>query len=231
MTLATEALTCAKQLLRATADGTAIADLEDEIKESLQETIRYYNRKPYALTEVRAIELTTAASTTWYSSVDLTGAGGDQDFTGRTAVDTKDILGIKYARENPGASGLNEPLGRLSYTDFERMFEGSTPGGTPTYWTYYGGEIGIWPTPDDAYTLYFSATVKPVVPTSDDDTSVWFDEAGEMIRAGACKRVCLNYLRDTERAAMFAGTEESERQGLEMEYLLKSSSGKIKAHC
>lgn len=231
MTLASEALICAKQLLRASADGTSIADLETEIKESIGETIAYYNRQPYHLTEVRGVVLTTVASTTWYSSVDLTSSGGDQDFTGRTAVDTNTILGIKYARENPGSSGLNEPLDRLSYTDFERLQEGSTPGGTPTYFTYYGGQIGIWPTPDAAYTLYFSATVKPVVPTADADTSVWFTEAGALIRAGACKRVCVNYTRDMEMAGAFAATEEAERQNLAREYLLKTSSGKLKAHC
>ena len=104
MTLATSALECAKYLSRVNAAGTAIVDLEAEIKNEIGETIKFYNRTPYALTEFRGGILTTAASTTWYSTVDLTSGDGDQDNTGRTAVDTKDILSIDYMRENPARS-------------------------------------------------------------------------------------------------------------------------------
>lgn len=230
MTLATVALSCAKQLGRVNSDGTAITDLETEIKEQIQETIRFYNRKPYHLTEFRGFTLTTAASTIWYSSVDLTTGDGDQDKTGRTTVDTNQILNIRYSRENPGSSGLNEPLTRIDYQYFERLQEGSTPQGTPTYYTFYAGQIGIWPTPDAAYELYFSGHVKPVVPTSDGANSVWFDEANEMIEAGALKRVCLKYLRDKMRAADFEPIEASAANAMAREHLLKSSTGKLRAH-
>ncbi|WP_299949076.1 hypothetical protein [uncultured Ruegeria sp.] len=230
MTLTTVALSCAKQLGRVNAAGTDITDLEAEIKEQIQETIRFYNRKPYHLTEFRGFTLDTAASTVWYSSVDLTSGDGDQSNTSRTAVDTNQILNITYSRENPGSSGLNEPLDRIPYAKFERLREGSTPQGTPTYYTYYAGQIGIWPTPDGVYELYFSGHVKPVVPTNDSDTSVWFDEANEMIEAGALKRVCLKYLRDKERAADFGIIEDGAARAMAREHLLKSSTGKLKVH-
>ena len=230
MTLQTSALKVAKRLSRVNATGTAITDLEAEIKEEIGATIRYYNRKPWHLTEFRGMVLTTAASQEWYSSVDLTSGDGDQSNSGRSSVDTKEILRIQYMRENPGSSGLNEPMLRLGYHDFEALFEGSTPSGPPTYYTFYAGQIGIWPTPDDAYTLYLSGLVKPVIPTADSDTSVWLDECEEMIVAGASKRVCLNYLRDQERAQEFAAVELAEASQLETEYTLKSSSGRLKAH-
>lgn len=230
MTLYSSALKCAVQLGRATADSTAINDLEAEIKDAIRDTIRFYNRKPWHLTEVRGLSLTTAASQTWYSSVDLTTGAGDQSVAGRTAVDVKDVLNVQYGRENPGSSGLNEPLIKLGYRQFEALFEGSTPSGPPTYWTYYAGQIGIWPTPDNAYELYFSATVKPVIPSDDADTSVWLDEYEEMIAAGACKRVCLLHLRDTERAQQFAEIEAQGVRGLEGENLLKTSSGRLRSH-
>lgn len=228
MTLATSALKCAIQLGRASADGSSIIDLEAEIKDEIGNAIRYYNRKPWHLTEVRGITLTTVANQTWYSSVDLTTGAGDQDLTGRTALDTKEILNIQYARENPGSSGLNEPLCKISYQQFEAQQEGSTPTGPPTYWTYYAGQIGIWPTPDAAYTLYFSATVKPVVPTADADTSVWLDEQEELIAAAACKRIALKHLRDKDRSQDFALIEAEMLQGLESENLIKTSSGRLR---
>lgn len=228
MTLATSALKCAKQLSRVDAAGTTITDLEAEIKEEIGETIRFYNRQQYALTEFRGVTLTTASGTTWYSSVDMTSGDGDQDNTGRSAVDVKDILSITYMRDN--TSSIYDWMKRVDYPTFEMFFEGSTPQGDPSYFTVYAGQIGIWPTPDAAYTLYFSAHVKPTVPTADSDTSVWLDEAEEMIVAGACKRVCLKHLRDTDRAAAFAVTEGDARKGLAREYLIKSSSGKLKVH-
>lgn len=230
MTLATSALECAKWLSRVNADGTAIVDLESEIKTEIGETIRFYNRQPFHLTEFRGVTLTTVASTTWYSSVDMTSGDGDQDNTSRSAVDTKEILNLEYMRENPGSSGLNEPLFKIPYLQFERLQEGSTPEGTPQYWTFYAGQIGIWPTPAGAYDLYFSAHMKPVVPTADSDTSVWLTECEEMILAGAAKRVCLKHLRDNERAQVFAAIENSAAMQLEKEHVLKSSSGRIKVH-
>lgn len=230
MTLATSALKCAVQLGRANATGTAIADLGTQIKQEIGETIRFYNRRQYHLTEFRGLTLTTAASTVWYSTVDLTAGDGNQSATERIAVDVNDILKLDYGRENPGSSGFNEPLYETPYRTFEHLQEGSTPTGPPTYYTRYAGQIGIWPTPDAAYTLYFSGTVKPVIPTDDDDTSVWLDEAEELIVSGACRRVCLKHLRDAERAAEFAVLEQEAERMLVTEYTQKASNGRLKVN-
>lgn len=227
MTLATVALNCAKKLGRANAAGDAILDLEAEIKGEIAETIRFYNRQKFALTEFRGVELTTVAGTTWYSSVDLTNGDGDQDNTGRSAVDVKDITRITYMRDN---TGTPEAISQVDYKRFESWFEGNAPNGGPNYFTMYAGQIGLWPTPDDAYTIYFSAHVKPAVPTADSDDSVWLTEAGEMIEAGALKRVCVNWLQDAERAQHFAAIEKSARDVLAMEYALKTSSGRVRVH-
>ncbi len=227
-TLATVALSCAKQLGRANAAGTSIADLETEIREEIGEAISFYNRKPNHLTEFRGFEVTTAASTTWYSTVDMTNGDGDQSKTSRTAVNTNTIIDFDYSRDTSGSQ--NEAMSRISYPAFEGLLEGSSSNGDPHYFTYYAGQIGVYPTPDGVYTLYFSGNVKPVVPTDDSDTSVWFDEAQELIEAAACKRVCLKYLRDTQRAAEFGAMEQAAHIPFHSEYVRKSSSGKVVVH-
>ena len=141
-----------------------------------------------------------------------------------------DVLKIDYARENPGSSNLNEPLFFLDYKVFESQLEGSTPSGPPNYYTRYAGQIGIWPTPDAAYPLYFSGKVKPVIPTQDTDTSVWLDQQEELIVAGACKRVCMKYLRDSERAVEFRVVDQEAADCFEVEHLLKASSGNLMLH-
>lgn len=228
MTLATSALECAKMLAKTNAAGDTITALETEIKAEIGEAITFYNRQSFALTEFRGANLTTASGTVWYSSVDLTTGDGDQDTTGRTAVDVKDILQISYMRNE--TSSVYDYMKRLQYPEFEALFEGSNPNSQPSAFTVYAGQIGMWPTPDAAYTMYVSMHVKPVVPTADGDTSVWLDEAEELILSAAAKRMCLKYLRDTERAGEFAALEQDARRGLEREYLLKSSSGRLKVH-
>lgn len=229
MTLSESALSCAKQLSRVNAAGTAIVDLEQEIKDEIAETIRFYNRKPYALTEVRGFSTTLVSGQIWYSTVDLSSAEGDQSVSGRTAVDVIDILSIDYARIDDGATHPWN-LVPVRYGEFERLFEGSTPQSSPTIYTRYGGQIGFYPSPSGTQTIYMSGEVKAPVPTGDSDTSVWLSQAKEMIEAGACKRVCLKYIRDQERAAAFNAIEMAADNELRKESSRRKSTGKLKSH-
>ncbi|MEL6361722.1 MAG: hypothetical protein AAFR21_11610 [Pseudomonadota bacterium] len=229
-TLQTVALNCAKQLGRADAAGLAIIDLESEIREQVGESVKFYNRKPWGLTEVRGAELVTVANQTWYSTIDLTTGSGNQEVSGRSTASADDILDIIYARQDVGPSGLNEPIYEMKYSRFERLFEGSTPGSNPTHYTRFAGQIGIWPTPDSAYTLYMSVAIKPPVPTVTTDTSVWFDEAQELIEAATCKRISAKYLRDDDLARRFEILEQDAASGLNTEYVYKRTTGRLTPH-
>jgi len=161
MTLATVALDCAKRLGRVDANGTAIIDLEDEIKESIADAIRFYNRQKWALTEFRGFEVTTVASTVWYSTVDLTSGDGDQTNASRTAVDVNTILDIHYLRVDD-SKGLDYELKRVAYKTFEEMLEGVSPAIYPDVYTMYAGQIGFFPTPDaELFAAYRKTFGKP----------------------------------------------------------------------
>lgn len=226
MTLATVALNCAKQIGRANSTGTAIIALEAEIKSEIQEAIRFYNRKPWALTEFRGMILTTVADTTWYSTVDLTSGDGDQSNSGRTAVNVNTILTIDHMRYD------DEDISRVSYRELERLVEASDTGGAePYHFAVYAGQIGLWPTPTSAIEVYLSGTIKAPIPTADGDDSVWLTEAQELIEAAALKRMCTKHLRDNERAAQFEVLERDAMRALVGENMLKTGTGKIRAHC
>ena len=240
--LATTALTVAKMIGRANAAGTAIIDLETEIKAEIKNSIRYYNRQPLHILEVRGGILTTEADVTWYSTVDVSTSVRDSEgfnivevdgsivVDATTEVFADDILDIHYMRENPGASGLNEPMREIPYVRFEQLQEGSTASGQPEYFTRYAGQIGIWPTPGAVHSIYFSALVKPIVPSADTDPSIWFLEANELIECAAARRVCSKWLRDADRAASFAAEESQLYRRMYGEYISKSTTGRIKAH-
>ena len=224
------ALVVANQLSRTNAEGNTITDLETEIKQEIRNTIRFYNRKPMHLTEFRSGEIVTVSGQTFYNTTTITTGAGDQPLNGRITIDTTDIIAIHYMRENPGQTGLNEPLSEVSYAHFERLFEGAVPSGQPEYFTRYAGEIGIWPTPSGVNNIYWSGIVRPTVPQADDDTSIWFDQANEMIEAGAARRVCSKFLRDEERANFFGQIELLQLQNLEAEHVQKSSTHRLRKH-
>jgi hypothetical protein len=226
--LAAVALNCARQLGRASADGLSIIANEADIKREIGETVRFYNRQPNALTEYKDMTLTTVADTTWYSALDMTTGSGDQDSSSRSTLDVNDIIRIRYIE---GPPVFNYRIDYREFADFQDWLQGTGSSGYPTNYTMYAGQIGLYPTPNDAYSITVAADVKPVVPTEDSDESVWFDRAKEMIEAGACARVCLKYLRDTERARDFAVIEEAARSQFHSEEVRKKSSGRLKAHC
>lgn len=240
-TLATSALNIAKQLGRVDAAGTTIVDLGDEIKEEIRNTIRHFNRRPWHLTETRLIEFDTVAGQVWYNEgLISTGAATTEaltvlasnvivvDTAASTSVDFIDLVHIDYIRET--SSSLDDGLREFKYRDFERLFEGSALGGVPYAFTRYGGQIGIYPTPQAAHTIQMSATIKGAVPAADTGTSVWFTRANELIEASAAGRVCVKHLRDNERANAFAAIAAPLERELHQEYVRNSATGRIKPH-
>ena len=229
MTLQASALNCAKQLSRVNAAGTAIIDLEAEIKAEIGETVRFYNRRPYALSEVRAFSISLVSGQAWYDTVTLASATGDQQTAGRTSVPVLDVLTIDYARLDDQSTNPWY-LKKILYSEFERFFEGSTPASFPTFYTRYAGEIGVYPPPSGAQTIYLSGEIRPPVPTEDSDTNVWLTQAAELIEAGACKRMCLKYIRDPERAAQFQVIERDAVDELRKESSRRRSTGRLKVN-
>lgn len=130
-----------------------------------------------------------------------------------------------------GANWNTYPLiGEVHYMDMERADTFPFPGAVCGY-SMYAGQMGVWPSrPDEgAEALYISASVKPLVPDLPDDTSVFFDEAQELIEAAAAKGICAKYLMDAERAAIFGGLETVAFNDLTRESNRKASTGRIRA--
>ena len=227
-TLGEMKLYVAKQIGRASADGTAILDLASEIQDEIHKAIAQYNRQPWALLEFRDMKFTTTAGQTWYSAVNMEDGNGDQS-PSRTSVDIGTILSIHYIR--PALSGFDYGMTRRPYEYFEDLLDGtSSQGGQATDYTLYAGALGIWPTPGEAYQVNLSGIVKSSYPDSDDDTSVWTEEYAELIELSATRRMWAKYLRNMQRAADYAAMEQDQVRAIENEYMLRASSGKLKAH-
>jgi hypothetical protein len=218
-TLATITANVVSQTLR--------SDLEAEIKAEIKASIREFNRRPWYLTEVRGGTFATVAGTEFYNSVDFTAGasyGDSTDFTATTSA--KDVVSIRYAKIEDGS--IDIPLDPVPYRDFEALREGSQTSGYPNIITLYAGQIGVWPIPTNALTIYISATVKGAVPSSDTDGSVWFEEAQELIEASAAKRLYAKYIKDTESALVHQEIERGQIRAILAEATRKMGTGRVR---
>ena len=206
------------------ADQLARSDLSAQIDREIQLAIARYNRRVTWLHEVRAVTLTSVAAQAWYSSVDVSTGAGPQAVVGRTAVDVSDIQSVRYMR-----TADYDDLKQVHYSDFERFFDTTGSGGRTAYFTLYAGQIGIWPVPAGVETFTLSVVCKPVIPASATDTSVWFDQAQELIENAAASAICRKFLSDGERAQAFKVFEDAAWDELLAESNQKSATGRIRS--
>lgn len=209
------------------ADMLSRSDLETQITQEIGLACARYAKKITHLTEVRGAILDTVAEQVWYSTVDLSGGASYSDVSARTSVAVREIVKLEYIRR----STLFEPMKFSEYKDFEALQDTSGAPGPPYFFTLYAGQIGLWPAPVDVEEIYFSAQVKPVVPTDNDAESVFFDECQELIEVSAAGRVARKYLRDFEVARDFEAQEALHYSDLLSEHVAKSGTGRIRQHC
>lgn len=207
------------------ADQLSRSDLSTQIDREIQLAITRYNRRVTWLHEVRAVTLTSVAAQAWYATVDVSTGAGPQDVAGRTVVDVSDIQAVRYMR-----TADYDDLKQVHYSDFERFFDTTGSGGRTTYFTLYAGQIGLWPVPSAVGVFTLSVVCKPVVPSSATDTSVWFDQAQELIENAAAGAICRKFLSDGERAQAFKVFEDAAWDELLAESNKKAATGRIRSH-
>lgn len=187
------------------------------IDAQIQAAVRYCRRKPWHFVEEREGTLTTVASQDWYTSVTFDS----------TAVAVKDILRIDVIQS---PTNLDRRLDQISYDEFVALQRGTTESSlSPTAFTRYGQQIGLYATPGGVFNLDVSAVIKPEVPTAASATSVYFEQARDFIEAYACERVNALYLRDFEKAAAFGGERRDQESALNLEHVNQTVTGRTTA--
>lgn len=213
-TLSTMATTVAGELVR--------SDLTTEIKAEIGNVVRVLNNEPFAFTELRDCELTTVADQTWYTTIDASAGTGPHTGGGSTSV--QDISGIDWMKISD--SGQNWQVEQIGFREFEARREGVSTSTIPSDFVLYAGQIGFWPTPAGAHTVYISARIKPAVPTGDSDESIWFERAGELVREMAAERVLRKHIRDPQAAIARARGAAEIMSALRLESALQRSTGR-----
>lgn len=211
-------------MLRRTGDTT----LATPIKQEVQNAIRHYSRRNSWVIERRGSEITLVADQAWYSIIDnTTGNGIEASPAGTTPTatdDTLEVLSIIYAKLELGA--IDWPMDLVTYRTFESLLENNNVSGTPRYITHFAGQIGVWPKPNVAFTLYLSITAKPAVPSADADESVWITQYRELIENSAARRTAFKWLQDPDLGKGFALAEAEQEQLLLAEGAVRTTTGR-----
>lgn len=208
------------------ADMMSRSDLTTQIKREIPNAVRRLNREMSHVTEVRNLTFETVPGEAFYGTLSIVGGEGyDPAAWSPGVIDVRDVQKIVHMRKSPGITELDEPMMFVPYRRFEAYREGTTSGGDPFWYTRYGARIGVYPTPSVVLTIQISAHVKPTVPSGDASTSIWFDEAPEMVEAMTAARVYRKYVQDEERAQKFDAIASAERTAIYGESARLSGSG------
>ena len=196
------------------ANELARADLTDEIKLAIQDAIADYERQRFYFNEDRLVpSFTTVIGQEFYTITD------DPDIDTMPHLDSVTLYAFlsRYTLEyiNP------QQMETISIsTQWTAM---------PVNYTYYNKQIRLYPIPNMAYPVYLSGTVRFTRPSADADAGPWMNEAEQLIRYAAKKKIALDVTRDMGVAQVAAKNEADALAFLRGETAQRGGPAKIRA--
>lgn len=167
-------------------------DLGDDIKRAIVSAVARYASNRFEGNE-RRWTLVTAAGTKFY--------GTSTPAPGALPTDLLEIDSITVT-----ANARIYQLDRMSYTDMDAIDAGTTPlAGYPRLWSWFAGQLRLYPTPNAAYTLTISGQCSLTELSADSDSNFWTNEAEELIRCRAKRDLCAHVLMDEQQAIRMDG--------------------------
>lgn len=163
------------------ADELARGDLNNQIADSIRSAVRHYESERWATNEVAAGTVTASSSVEAVTLPSLL-----------TRLDSVSLL-------------LNSQLLDVDEQHFDTIARWQTGlvFGQPTDFALYGGQMLLYPIPDQNYTLVLSYTVGNSTLTSTACTCGLLQVGEEMIRSRARADIQINFLRDDGMTAEY----------------------------
>jgi len=171
-----------------------------QIKNAIQSTIADYAGEPFWFNEA-VTTFSTVASQELYTSTDL------------AAI--PNIIKILSMRI-PGSGGYATYLPGVTNDQIEDIQDG-TLFGQPDLYSRFANKIRLFPIPDAVYTIKLSYISTLSTLSADADTNAWTEDAEEVIRQGAKKRLAADILHSDEIAQRCATMEKAALDGLRAE--------------
>lgn len=133
----------------------------------------------------------------------VTSSGGEYYVSSPTSTFENMVDVLSMVMTN---NGVKTPMYAVDNSDIDASQSGSVTG-VPRNYGRIAQKIRLFPIPDAAYTIELAYTYKLDALVSDSDENAWMDEAEELIRQSAKRRIALNYLQADDLAARFATME------------------------
>ncbi len=160
-----------------------------QINYAINDAIKLYQRRPWWF-NVRMVTFTTSANGEYYVST--------------PPATFEDMIAVQsIVIEN---SGVKSPMVAVDNLEIDYSQDGTVTG-VPCNYSRTANKMRFFPIPDAAYTIYLTFVYKLDPLVDDADENAWTDEAEELIRQSAKRRIALNYLASEEVAARCAALE------------------------
>lgn len=160
-----------------------------QINYAIQDAIKLYERRGWWFNQ-ELVTWSTTAEHEYYTTDDFAGMADIVQIDGLTVL----------------VDGSRSPLRAVDYKIINDIQDGSVDG-VPTLFSYYKENIRLFPRPDATYTIYMLYVKRLDTLVDDSDSNAWTNEAEELIRQCAKRRIALNYLASEEVAARCATLE------------------------
>ena len=190
-------------------------DLTVDIAAAIQSAINYYSSERFYFNEKRWT-ITTIANEKYYGTS-----------TASPGTLPSDILEIDSITVTANARIYQ--LDKISYNEMDATDAGTTPlAGYPRLWAWYGGQLRLYPTPNDAYVITMSGQYKLADLVNPTDTNAWTTDAEELIRCHAKRDLCAHVLEDDQTAIRMDGLAQRAFADLKSQTNKLISAGRIK---
>jgi hypothetical protein len=169
-------------------------DLTSEIASAITSAIALYQSKRFEFNEKQA-SFNTVASQQSYTS-------GDTGFPTDIAQIDKVRVTVSSRYVYPTPKTFNE---------LTAMTSASTDTGPPdVHWAWYAAKLFFYPIPDAVYSVQLSYLQRKAAPSSDaDDTTIWTNQCGDLIRHCAKRIVARDYMYGKNEVLFARGEQEA----------------------
>lgn len=170
-----------------------------QINRAIQSTIAEYSGEPFWF-NTKSIVFSTLASGEYYES------SPTSTFEGIIHIDSAVVT----------SGGIKMPMAAIDSAQIDDVQTGAVLG-VPRFYARVFNKIRLYPIPDAEYSVTMAIVYTLDALVDDTDTNAWMNEAEEVIRQGAKKRLGADILQSDEIYARCARMESAAYTGLRAE--------------
>ncbi len=189
------------------------SDLSSDIASAILDAIQDHGTERFWFNETRSFTISLTSGTDEFS---ITPTATVQEFVRIDWV--RVLIGSAYER-----------MLRIDADTMEEM-HASTTTGQPAWWTMYGDQFRVFPTPDATYSARIAGHYRLVPLSADADTNAWTNFAANLIRYSALRRLYAFPIRNAEMSQGAMAMEVQELDYLRRETDRRKRIGVMEAH-